>query len=97
MSLEPEVQRIMFRDAASVLDFSILKSHELACVQGITRRLTHLMETGRIKQVAPDVLALFINGGLYECAMWIVHSDDPQATYEKVRVSFDQLLENLRV
>ena len=50
------------------------------------------METGRIKQVAPDVLALFINGGLYECAMWIVHSDDPQATYEKVRVSFDQLL-----
>ena len=55
------------------------------------------METGRIKQVAPDVLALFINGGLYECAMWIVHSDDPQATYEKVRVSFDQLLENLRV
>lgn len=37
MSLEPEVQRIMFRDAASVLDFSILKSHELACVQGITR------------------------------------------------------------
>ncbi|CAM8247789.1 TetR/AcrR family transcriptional regulator [Morganella morganii] len=97
MSLEPEVQRIMFRDAASVLDFSILKSHELACVQGITRRLTHLMETGRIKQVAPDVLALFINGGLYECAMWIVHSDDPQATYEKVRVSFNQLLENLRV
>ena len=33
-SLEPEVQRIMFRDAASVPDFSILKSHELACVRG---------------------------------------------------------------
>ncbi|WP_413492674.1 TetR/AcrR family transcriptional regulator [Morganella psychrotolerans] len=96
MSLEPEVQRIMFRDAASVLDYSILKSNELACVQGITRRLTHLMEKGLIKQVSPQVLALFINGGLYECAMWIVHSDEPDITYKNVRVSFNQLMENLR-
>ncbi|MEJ2764398.1 TetR/AcrR family transcriptional regulator [Photobacterium sp. MCCC 1A19761] len=76
MATEPEVQRIMLRDAASVLAAEQLQAMQLNCVASIAGMLDAMMQQGLIPPASPQMLARFINGGLTETALWIAHSED---------------------
>lgn len=95
MAIEPEVQRIMLRDAPSVLDSDHIQSMRLQCVNSIAFMLRQLMEQGVINKASPELLARFINGGLMDTALWIAESEDNQESLDAAIASLDILIQGL--
>ncbi|MEI9423066.1 TetR/AcrR family transcriptional regulator [Mesorhizobium sp. Cs1299R1N1] len=96
MALEPEIQRIMFRDGPAVLGDPAQWSNANACVGSMTDHLTALQEEGVVVPgLDPETAARLINGASSQAAQRIANSNDPEATSRKVVVAFKQLLEGL--
>jgi AcrR family transcriptional regulator len=96
MALEPEIQRIMFRDGPAVLGDPAQWSNANACVGSMTDHLTALQEEGVVvASVDPETASRLINGASSQAAQRIANSNDPEATSRKVVAAFKQLLEGL--
>ncbi|RUW44482.1 TetR/AcrR family transcriptional regulator [Mesorhizobium sp. M8A.F.Ca.ET.021.01.1.1] len=96
MALEPENQRIMFRDGPAVLGDPAQWSNANACVGSMTDHLTALQQEGMVVPgVDPETAARLINGASSQAAQRIANSNDPEATSRKVVAAFKQLLEGL--
>ena len=96
MALEPEIQRIMFRDGPAVLGDP---SHWITadgCIAAITRTLRALREEGLIVDIDPEAGARLISGASCYAAQWIANSDDPEATSMKAVAAFKTMLEGFR-
>jgi len=98
MALEPEIQRIVFRDGVAVLgDISRWPTTDSGCVPALTRSLTQLRQDGILVDIDPEAAARLINGASIHAALWIASSDDPQATSKKAVAAFRVLLGGLRI
>ncbi|TGQ63672.1 TetR/AcrR family transcriptional regulator [Mesorhizobium sp. M00.F.Ca.ET.186.01.1.1] len=96
MALEPEIQRIMFRDGPAVLGDPAQWSNANACVASMTDHLTGLQGDGVVVAgLDPETAARLINGASSQAAQRIANSNDPEATSKKVVAAFKQLLEGL--
>ncbi|AID28786.2 AcrR family transcriptional regulator [Mesorhizobium sp. USDA 4775] len=96
MALEPEIQRIMFRDGPAVLGDPAQWSNANACVGSMTDHLTALQGEGVVVPgVDPETAARLINGASGQAAQRIANSNDPEATSKIVVAAFKQLLEGL--
>ncbi|MBZ9745951.1 TetR/AcrR family transcriptional regulator [Mesorhizobium sp. CO1-1-7] len=96
MALEPEIQRIMFRDGPAVLGDPAQWSNANACVGSMTGHLTALQREGVVVPgVDPESAARLINGASSQAAQRIANSPDPEATSKMVVAAFKQLLEGL--
>ncbi|MCA0029790.1 TetR/AcrR family transcriptional regulator [Mesorhizobium sp. B263B2A] len=96
MALEPEIQRIMFRDGPAVLGDPAQWSNANACVGSMTDHLAALQGEGVVvPSVDPETAARLINGASSQAAQRIANSNDPEATSRKVVAAFKQLLEGL--
>ncbi|ESX23962.1 MULTISPECIES: TetR/AcrR family transcriptional regulator [unclassified Mesorhizobium] len=96
MALEPEIQRIMFRDGPAVLGDPAQWPNANACVGSMTDHLTALQQEGVVVPgVDPETAARLINGASSQAAQRIANSNDPEATSKTVVAAFQQLLEGL--
>ncbi|MER9396004.1 MULTISPECIES: TetR/AcrR family transcriptional regulator [unclassified Mesorhizobium] len=96
MALEPEIQRIMFRDGPAVLGDPAQWPNANACVDSMTDHLTALQQEGVVVPgVDPETAARLINGASSQAAQRIANSNDPEATSKTVVAAFQQLLEGL--
>jgi hypothetical protein len=96
MALEPEIQRIMFRDGPAVLGDPAQWPNANACVASMTDHLTTLQGDGVVVSgVDPETAARLINGASSQAAQRIANSNDPEATSKTVVAAFKQLLEGL--
>lgn len=95
MALEPEIQRIMFRDAPAVLGDISQRHSTQQCIEALTESLAALKAEGVLIDADPEALARLINGASTDAAAWIAGSDDPAATSKKAVASFRQLLNGL--
>jgi AcrR family transcriptional regulator len=96
MALEPEIQRIMFRDGPAVLGDPAQWPNANACLASMTDHLTRLQEKGVVVAgVDPETAARLINGASSQAAQRIANSTDPKATSRKAITAFKQLLEGL--
>ncbi|MER9406747.1 TetR/AcrR family transcriptional regulator [Mesorhizobium caraganae] len=96
MALEPEIQRIMFRDGPAVLGDPAQWPNANACVGSMTDHLTALQQDGVVVPgVDPETAARLINGASSQAAQRIANSSDPEATSKTVVAAFKQLLEGL--
>lgn len=92
MALESDIQRIMLRDAYSVLDTQQLQLATQSCVTAIS---TLLFEIDNGVSVTHKAHAHFINGGLTSLAIWIAnHHDAEQAVFEAKNTA-NTLINNL--
>ncbi len=97
MAVEPEIQRIMFRDGPAVLgDISQWPSTN-GCIAAIRKSLHELRQDGVIIDVDEEATARMINGASSHAALWIANSDDPQETSKRAVQGFRMLLERLRL
>ncbi|TPI16387.1 TetR/AcrR family transcriptional regulator [Mesorhizobium sp. B4-1-3] len=97
MALEPEIQRIMFRDAPAVLGDPAQWPNASACIASMTDHLTKLQEEGVVvPDLDPETTSRLINGASSQAAQRIANSKDPEATSKKAIAAFKQLLEGLR-
>jgi AcrR family transcriptional regulator len=75
MALEPEIQRIVLRDARAALGGASPQSQR-HCVQSMQALLADLMEQGIVVRADPQALASLIYGSLAEAAFWIAQEGD---------------------
>lgn len=96
MALEPEIQRIMFRDGPAVLGDPAQWLNANACVASMADHLATLQEEGVVvASLDPETTARLINGASSQASQRIANSKDPEATSKKVVAAFKQLLEGL--
>ncbi|MEQ8347301.1 MAG: TetR/AcrR family transcriptional regulator [Sneathiellaceae bacterium] len=96
MALEPEIQRIMFRDGPAVLgDISQWPSTN-GCVRAVARRLDALRAEGMLVDIDTEATARIVNGAAIQAAIWIAGSENPEETSKKAVASFRTFLDGLR-
>jgi AcrR family transcriptional regulator len=97
LALEPEIQRIMFRDGPAVLGDITLWPSTSGCVAALSASLDRLKADGVVIDIDSEVAARLISGASSHAALWIANSDDPRKTSRKAVAGFRALLEGLRV
>jgi AcrR family transcriptional regulator len=97
MALEPEIQRIVLRDAPSILGAGYTQASERKCLVSLSSILSVLMLEGSVRAGDSEILARLINGGLVDAALWIADGDDPQDRLANAVVNLDLLLSGLKV
>jgi AcrR family transcriptional regulator len=96
MALEPEIQRIMFRDGTAVLGDVSQWPSSRGCILALTRSLADLKAEGVLVDIDPEAAARLINGASSHAALWIASSEDQQETSRKAVKGFRALLDGLR-
>lgn len=97
LALEPEIQRIMFRDGPAVLGDISQWPTTNGCIAALSQSLSQLKQDGEIIDVDEEVTARLINGASINAALWIANSGDPQETSRRAVQGFRTLLEGLRL
>ncbi len=96
MTLEPEIQRIVLRDAKAVLGGASPDSQR-HCIESMRRLIGNLMQQGIVAEADPQALASLIYGGLAEAAFWIADGDDGNARLARSVTALELLLRGLLV
>ena len=96
MALEPEIQRIVLRDARAVLGGASPDSQR-HCVESMRRLIDSLMQGGIVAQADSQALASLIYGSLAEAAFWIADGEDGNTRLEQGVVALELLLRGLLV
>lgn len=94
MALEPEIQRIILRDARAVLGGTSPESQR-HCIQSMQRLIDQLIQQNVIVQADAQALASLIYGSLVEAAFWIADGDDGNLQLTRGIVALDLLLSGL--
>lgn len=97
MALEPEIQRIMFRDGPAVLGDPSGWPSANGCISTVAQSLRDLREEGTIVDIDAEAGARLINAASSIAAQWIASSDDPEATSKRAVETFRTFLEGLLV
>ncbi|CAM3525905.1 Transposon Tn10 TetC protein [Klebsiella variicola] len=96
MALEPEIQRIVLRDARAVLGGASPESQR-HCVESMQRLINKLMQQGIVDEADPQALASLIYGSLAEAAFWIADGEDSRARLTRGIDALELLLRGLLV
>ncbi|MDR2307766.1 MAG: TetR/AcrR family transcriptional regulator [Paucimonas sp.] len=94
MALEPDIQRIVLRDARAVLGGASQTSH-LHCLATMQRVVQRLVEEGVMVQAEPRALTALIYGSLAEAAVWIAAGEDGDARLAQGLQALDLMLNGL--
>ena len=96
MALEPEIQRIMFRDGPAVLGDISQWLHTPGCIAALGRSLERLKADGEIIDIDTETAARLINGASSHMALWIANAEKPEEVSTKALVGFRMMIEGLR-
>jgi AcrR family transcriptional regulator len=96
MALEPEIQRIVFRDGPAVMGDPSTWPNASGCIAAMTSSVTRLREEGTIASIDPEATARLINGAMCYASQWIANADDPLATSAKAVAAFRVILDGIR-
>ena len=94
MALEPEIQRIVLRDARAVLGGASPESQR-HCLESMQGLIQQLIQQGIVADACPRALASLIYGSLAEAAFWIADGDDGNARLIKGVVALELLLRGM--
>jgi len=95
MALEPEIQRIVLRDARAVLGGASPESQR-HCVHSMQRLIEQLIAQGVAMPVDAQALASLIYGSLAEAAFWIAEGEDGDARLRQATTALEMLLRGLK-
>lgn len=96
MALEPEIQRIVLRDARAVLGGASPESQQ-HCVRSMQRLIEQLIAQQVVAPVQAQALASLVYGSLAEAAFWIAEGEDGDARLPQATAALDLLLRGLKV
>lgn len=97
MALEPEIQRIMFRDGPALLGDVSQWPTTNGCITALSRSIERLKADGVMADIDTEAAARLINGASSHAALWIANSETPEETSRRAVQGFRTLLEGLRV
>jgi AcrR family transcriptional regulator len=94
MALEPEIQRIVLRDARAVLGGASPDSQR-HCLESMQALIQQLIHQGIVAEACPQALASLIYGSLAEAAFWIADGEEGNARLIKGVAALELLLRGL--
>lgn len=94
-ALDPEVQRVLLRDAPAVLGQRLREIDEASSIAPLRDALADLMAAGRLERTDPEAMARLVNGALVDAALWIAGSERPETTHGVALTAVDVLLAGL--
>lgn len=95
MALEPEIQRIVFRDGPAVLGDPSSWPNAGGCVAAMTASVRRVADEKIIADVDPEAAARVINGAICFASQWIANAEDPEVVSRKAVHAFNVFLEGL--
>ncbi|MDR6711662.1 AcrR family transcriptional regulator [Pseudomonas hunanensis] len=95
MAREPQIQRIVLRDARAVLGTPAPQA-QLHCVASLKTLLETLMSQGLVADADAQALAVMIGGALTESALWIAEAEGQSQRLEQALAAMELLLNGLR-
>lgn len=96
MALEPEIQRIMFRDGPAVLGDLSQWQNAPGCIASLSRSIDRLKADGEMKDIDTETAARLINGASAHMALWIANAEKPEAVSKVAVAGFRAMLDGLR-
>lgn len=97
MAIEPEIQRIVLRDAPSVLGNGFTHPSQSQCLATMATMLQQFMDEGIIAVTDSHALARMLNGGLMNAAFWLANAQDAEKELAVALHSLGVLLDGLRM
>ncbi|MED5596080.1 TetR/AcrR family transcriptional regulator [Janthinobacterium sp. P210006] len=94
MAVEPEIQRIVLRDARAVLGGAAPDSQR-HCLESMQKLIEQLIQQGIVADACPEALASLIYGSLAEAAFWIADGEEGNARLIKGIAALELLLRGL--
>ena len=94
MAVEPEIQRIVLRDARAVLGGASPDSQR-HCLDSMQNLIQQLIQQGIVADACPEALASLIYGSLAEAAFWIADGDEGNARLIKGIAALELLLRGM--
>lgn len=94
MALEPEIQRIVLRDARAVLGGASPDSQR-HCLESMQGLIHELIQQGIVADACPQALASLIYGSLAEAAFWIADGNEGNARLIKGVAALELLLRGI--
>ena len=91
MALEPQIQRIVLRDARAVLGGGSPEAQQ-HCVESMRQLIHQLIVQGVVVEADAQALAFLIYGSLAEAAAWIAEAEDGAARLAQASMALDLLL-----
>lgn len=96
MALEPDIQRIVLRDAPAVLGRASPDAQR-QCIASMQGLIENLIAQGVVAPADPQALAALVYGSLSEAAFWIAEDDDGTLRLTRALAALDLLLRGMRV
>jgi len=96
MAQEPDIQRIILRDAPAILGNTSQEAQKY-CISSMQNLLKALIEEGKVQRNDPELLARMIYGSLSEASFWIAESNQPQVRLQFALQALNQLLDSILV
>ena len=96
MALEPEIQRLVLRDARAVLGDASPEAQR-HCVKSMQHLIDSLIAQGVVAEMDSEALALLIYGSLSEASFWIADGDQASARFRSATEALKLLLRGLLV
>ncbi|MES3709402.1 TetR family transcriptional regulator [Pseudomonas putida] len=91
MALEPQIQRIVLRDARAALGGGSPEAQQ-QCVESMRKLIHELIVQGVIVEADAQALASLLYGSLAEAAAWIAEAEEGAARLAQASVALDLLL-----
>jgi AcrR family transcriptional regulator len=95
MALEPEIQRIVFRDGPAVLGDPSSWPNAGSCVATMAASVARVRDERTIADVDPEAAARVINGAMCFASQWIANAENPEIVSKKAVQAFNVFLEGL--
>lgn len=91
MALEPEIQRIVLRDARAVLGGGSPEAQR-HCIESLRQLIENLVLQGVLVEAQAQALAALIYGSLAEATVWIAEAEDGDVRLAQASQAFELLL-----
>ncbi|OII59246.1 TetR family transcriptional regulator [Pseudomonas putida] len=91
MALEPEIQRIVLRDARAVLGGGSPEAQR-HCIESMRQLIENLVLQGVFVRAQSQALAALIYGSLAEATVWIAEAENGDTRLAQASQAFDLLL-----
>ncbi|MEM7734681.1 MAG: TetR/AcrR family transcriptional regulator [Deinococcota bacterium] len=91
LTLDPEVQKLVFQDAPAVLGQRFRDMDEGTIAQ-IADALRELISQGTLVPADAESLAVMLNGAITDLALWIARQTNKQAALQTAKTSLETLI-----
>jgi AcrR family transcriptional regulator len=91
LTLDPEVQKLVFQDAPAVLG-QRLRDMDEGTIAQLADALRELIAQGTFVAADAESLAVMLNGAITDAALWIARQADKQAALQTAKASLETLI-----